>query len=147
MLRRTKDQTINGEKLIDLPLRNVNVISCPFDSVEQEFYNALETKMSETLEKLMATKSGNSSYISVLLLLLRLRQGELIHFTEISADEFWSACNHPVLVTKDFKKDSEAIDPKSAKKGASDKDGDGDDLIAAFDQLGVTKKCQFCTAE
>jgi SNF2 family DNA or RNA helicase len=80
MLRRTKDQTINGEKLIDLPLRNVNVISCPFDDAEQEFYNALETKMSDTLEKLMATKGGNSAYISVLLLLLRLRQGDLIHF-------------------------------------------------------------------
>ncbi|KAF8639149.1 hypothetical protein AX17_001638 [Amanita inopinata Kibby_2008] len=131
MLRRTKDQTLNGKRLVELPKRDVNVISCPFDSVEQAFYNALETKMDATLEKLMASKSGNSAYISVLLLLLRLRQ----------------ACNHPILVTKDFKKDAEAVEPKAVKKGASDKDGDGDDLIAAFGQLGVSRKCQFCTTE
>ncbi|KIL66062.1 hypothetical protein M378DRAFT_75691 [Amanita muscaria Koide BX008] len=128
MLRRTKDQTLNGEKLIDLPARNVNVVSCDFDSAEQEFYTALETKMESVLQKLMASDAGNKSYMSVLLLLLRLRQ----------------ACNHPVLVTKDFKGDSDAIEPKGVKKGASDQDGDADDLVAAFDQLGVTRKCRLC---
>ncbi len=84
MLRRTKDQTINGQRLIELPERKVNVISCPFDSAEQEFYNALENKMSDTLEKLMTSNSGNSAYMSVLLLLLRLRQGKLMGFVEYS---------------------------------------------------------------
>ncbi|PFH51167.1 hypothetical protein AMATHDRAFT_85310 [Amanita thiersii Skay4041] len=131
MLRRTKDQTLNGKRLIELPGRLVNVVSCSFDSYEQAFYASLETKMADTLEKLMASKSGNSAYMSVLLLLLRLRQ----------------ACNHPVLVTKDFKKDVEAVNPKSVNKGETDKDGDADDLVAAFNQLGVTRKCQFCTTE
>ncbi|KAK2460825.1 hypothetical protein APHAL10511_007295 [Amanita phalloides] len=131
MLRRTKDQTLNGQKLIELPDRNVNVVSCTFDPAEQVFYKALETKMSDTLEKLMATTKGNSSYISVLLLLLRLRQ----------------TCDHPMLVTKDYKNDYEAIDPRAVQKGTTDKDGDADDLVAAFDQLGVTRKCQFCMME
>ncbi|TFK32090.1 SNF2 family N-terminal domain-containing protein [Crucibulum laeve] len=131
MLRRTKDQTLNGKKLIELPQRIVNVVSCPFDEDEKSFYDALEGKMESVIEKLMANSKGNSSYISVLLLLLRLRQ----------------ACNHPILVAKDYKKDMEAVEPKSAPKGADDRDGDADDLVAAFGQLGVTRKCQMCTIE
>lgn len=131
MLRRRKDQTLNGKALIDLPKRLVNVIPCDFDSSERAFYDSLETKMEGVIEKLMSTKGGNS-YISVLLLLLRLRQ----------------ACNHPILVSEDYKQDSEALEPKSVAKGANDKDADADDdLIAAFGQLGVNKKCQMCTSE
>jgi SNF2 family DNA or RNA helicase len=84
MLRRRKDQTLNGEVLIKLPKRTVQVISCKFDDSESQFYNALESKMEGVIEKLMSSGQGNSSYISVLLLLLRLRQGtsliEITHF-------------------------------------------------------------------
>lgn len=59
-----------------------------------------------------------------------------------------TACNHPILVSKDYKKDSEALEPKGVEKGKTDKEADADDdLIAAFGQLGVTKKCQMCTNE
>ena len=75
MLRRRKDQILNGKALIELPKRIVNVVSCNFDPSEQYFYDSLETKMETVIEKLMATSKGNNSYISVLLLLLRLRQG------------------------------------------------------------------------
>ena len=77
MLRRQKDQIINGKALIELPKRTVNVVSCDFDPSEHYFYESLETKMEGVIKKLMATSTGNSSYISVLLLLLRLRQGTL----------------------------------------------------------------------
>jgi len=73
MLRRRKDQYLNGKPLIELPERFVNIISCPFDASEQAFYDSLENKMENMIEKLMANSKGN--YISVLLLLLRLRQG------------------------------------------------------------------------
>jgi hypothetical protein len=55
------------------------------------------------------------------------------------------ACNHPVLVSKDYKTDMDAVEPKSMKKGADDKEEDGDDLAAAFGQLDVTRKCLVCT--
>ncbi|KAF8804390.1 hypothetical protein BYT27DRAFT_7143491 [Phlegmacium glaucopus] len=131
MLRRRKDHLLNGKALIELPKRTVNVISCNFDPSEKFFYDSLETKMESVIEKLMATSKGNSSYISVLLLLLRLRQ----------------ACNHPILVAKDYKNDLDAVDPKAVAKGQDDKDADGDDLAAAFGQMGVTRKCQMCTTE
>jgi SNF2 family DNA or RNA helicase len=74
MLRRRKDDELNGKKLIDLPKRTVEIVSCPFDSSEQKFYSSLETQMGDALEELMNREKGNT-YMSVLLLLLRLRQG------------------------------------------------------------------------
>ncbi|KAJ3774605.1 SNF2 family DNA-dependent ATPase [Lentinula raphanica] len=132
MLRRRKDDTMNGKVLIELPKRTVNIVSCPFSPSEQQFYNNLELKMNNVMEQLVedAQKAGvKANYMSVLLLLLRLRQ----------------ACNHPVLVSKDYKEDLDAVDSRGAKKGSADVDGD--DLIAAFDQLNVSRKCKMCTAE
>lgn len=76
MLRRRKDQLLNGKSLIELPQRTVTVVSCPFDSSEQAFYSALENKMGDVVEKLM--DKGTNSYISMLVLLLRLRQGNTL---------------------------------------------------------------------
>jgi SNF2 family DNA or RNA helicase len=149
MLRRRKDQIINGKALIELPKRTVNVVSCDFDPSEKYFYDSLETKMEGVIEKLMETSKGNSSYISVLLLLLRLRQGTRISFLFLTGFSlfFCKACNHPILVAKDYKKDLDAVDPKAVAKGQDDKDADGDDLATAFGQMGVTRKCQMCTTE
>ncbi|KAJ7311499.1 SNF2 family DNA-dependent ATPase [Mycena albidolilacea] len=134
MLRRTKTQQLNGKALVSLPPRTVNVVSCAFDPSEQAFYSALESKMEGVIEKIIQQSGGGgSAYIGVLLLLLRLRQ----------------ACNHPCLVSKDYKKDMDAVDPK-AKAGSSAGiseagDVDGDDLAAAFGALNVaTRKCQVC---
>lgn len=55
-----------------------------------------------------------------------------------------TACNHPILVAKDYKQDTDAVEPRAVTKGKDDLDADADDLIAAFGQLGVTKKCQLC---
>lgn len=129
MLRRQKDQILNGKPLIELPKRTVNIISCPFDPSELAFYNALENKMEHVIEKLMSQNKGNNAYMSVLLLLLRLRQ----------------ACNSPVLIAEDYKMDMDAVDPK--KKNIDSKDDEADDLADAFGQLGVTRKCQVCMVE
>ncbi|KAJ7172070.1 SNF2 family DNA-dependent ATPase [Mycena filopes] len=132
MLRRTKTQQLNGKALVDLPPRTINIVSCKFDPSELAFYMALETKMEAVIDKLL--RESGSSYISVLLLLLRLRQ----------------ACNHPCLVSKDYKKDMDAVDPREKKSANSSEAGDvdGDDLAAAFGSLNVaTRKCQVCMQE
>jgi SNF2 family DNA or RNA helicase len=128
MLRRKKTDSVNGVPLIQLPERNVNVVSCEFNSVEQTFYTALETKMEIVLKRLM---EKGSNYTSVLVLLLRLRQ----------------ACDHPSLVSKDYKKDIEGIEPAAVKEGNEIGATDADDLIAAFGKLGVTRNCQMCQIE
>ncbi|KAF7311329.1 hypothetical protein MKEN_01034600 [Mycena kentingensis (nom. inval.)] len=135
MLRRTKTQQINGKALVELPPREIEVVSCKFDGHERAFYQALETKMEAVMESLIK-QNGGSAYIGVLTLLLRLRQ----------------ACNHPCLVSKDYKKDMDALDPQGAKTpsgtDAGAVDVDGDDLAAAFSSLNVVgRKCQICTIE
>ncbi|KAJ7085696.1 SNF2 family DNA-dependent ATPase [Mycena belliarum] len=138
MLRRTKTQQLNGKALVDLPPRTIEVVSCVFGPSELKFYTALENKMEEVIAKIMRQSGGGgSSYIGVLLLLLRLRQ----------------ACNHPCLVSKDYKTDFEAVEPKA--KSSSNSAGtseagevDGDDLAAAFGALNVaTRQCQVCMQE
>lgn len=59
----------------------------------------------------------------------------------------YQACNHPCLVSKDYKADMDAVDPKAAKSGTQDPGADGDDLVAAFGQLTVVRKCQVCMTE
>ncbi|KAJ8092278.1 hypothetical protein PM082_023881 [Marasmius tenuissimus] len=134
MLRRRKDDKVNGKALVELPKRIINTVSCPFSKSERRFDVGLENKMGQALEQLNeeAVRAGKAqaSYMSVLVLLLRLRQ----------------ACNHPVLVSQDYKADFDAVESKGAR--ISDADGvSPDDLADVFGQLGVTRKCQVCTTE
>ncbi|KAJ3745238.1 P-loop containing nucleoside triphosphate hydrolase protein, partial [Lentinula raphanica] len=89
MLRQRKDNTLNGKSLLALPKRIVNVVPCTFSSFEREFYDGLEARMTDIVDNLV-TKANRArqktNYMSVLQLLLRLRQ----------------ACNHPVLASKDY---------------------------------------------
>ncbi|KIJ59865.1 hypothetical protein HYDPIDRAFT_117943 [Hydnomerulius pinastri MD-312] len=124
MLRRTKNQILNGKPLLQLPDRILELVECKFDASEKAFYKRLETRMSSEVDKLV--QAENVNYTHVLVLLLRLRQ----------------ACNHPSLVQKDYRVDKDAAEPKAAKE---DED-DADDLAAMFGQLGMSggKKCQLC---
>ncbi|TFL03806.1 SNF2 family N-terminal domain-containing protein [Pterulicium gracile] len=129
MLCRRKTDYVNGVPLINLPARNVEVMSCAFNEVEKTFYTALETKMDVVPQRLMA-RGGN--YTSILVLLLRLRQ----------------ACDHPSLVSKDYKKDIEGIDSTPVQDSKStDAGANPDDLIAAFEKLGVARTCHMCQIE
>ncbi|KII91481.1 hypothetical protein PLICRDRAFT_51622 [Plicaturopsis crispa FD-325 SS-3] len=125
MLRRQKDHQLNGKPILQLPDRIVEVVPCKFDASEQEFYKALEAKMSGALDKLMQSDQIKNSYTSVLVMLLRLRQ----------------ACNHPALVSKDYRADTDALESKTTKD-----DDEGDELAAMFGALGVSggRKCAVC---
>ena|ERR1700731_1475056 len=74
MLRRRKDHIINGKPILNLPARNVQIVHCEFSKWEKEFYDAVHSKVEESLNKIMGQEKRN--YTSILLLLLRLRQGE-----------------------------------------------------------------------
>lgn len=75
MLRRTKTTLINGKPIVDLPARLVNIVECDFDRVQREFYNSVEQKVADSLEQLQQGDM-RKAYTSVLVLLLRLRQGQ-----------------------------------------------------------------------
>jgi SNF2 family DNA or RNA helicase len=74
MLRRRKDHILNGKPILNLPARSVEIVYCEFSATEREFYNAIQAKVSDSLDKIMGQEKR--SYTSILLLLLRLRQGK-----------------------------------------------------------------------
>ncbi|KAH7929303.1 hypothetical protein BV22DRAFT_1110033 [Leucogyrophana mollusca] len=130
MLRRRKDHVLNGKPILQLPERIVKIVQCEFDKDEQAFYSALEGRMSNELDKLVNSNEAGKHYTHVLLLLLRLRQ----------------ACNHPSLISKDYRIDSVAAESRPAKN--DDADEDADELAALFGQMGVSgRKCQVCQTD
>jgi SNF2 family DNA or RNA helicase len=76
MLRRLKDAIHDGAPLIQLPPRTIEVIECDFDEDERAFYTALEEKTTLTMNKFIKRGEVMSNYTQVMVLLLRLRQGE-----------------------------------------------------------------------
>ncbi|WVR06061.1 hypothetical protein IAU60_003089 [Kwoniella sp. DSM 27419] len=132
MLRRTKDATIDGKKILNLPGRTVTITDCDFDLEERAFYDALEKKTELTFNKFLRNGTAMNNYTSVLTMLLRLRQ----------------ACVHPSLVTKSVATDVDAIadeasKPKEVLAEALDQ---ADELADLLGGLGVAsgKTCQMC---
>jgi len=60
------------------------------------------------------------------------------------------ACNHPILVSKDFQEDADALELKPAdKRKPADDDSDDDGLADLFQKMGVktVKLCNVCQTE
>lgn len=51
MLRRLKTAEIDGKRILNLPERNVQVVTCEFDHDERAFYQALAEKTALTMSK------------------------------------------------------------------------------------------------
>src|SRR5258708_19711873 len=99
MLRRSKDDTINGIRILDLPPKTIAVVKCNFSKLERRFYNSLEVKLRGEMERFQKTP-GNRAYMQALTLLLRLRQGEPPRSTStrLNADYTHLASDHPSLL-------------------------------------------------
>lgn len=81
MLRRSKLDKIDGEAILELPRKEVEIEEAHLEGEELEFYSDLEQKNQKLALKLLENKA-RGNYSGVLTLLLRLRQ----------------ACCHPELV-------------------------------------------------
>ncbi|KAK9477502.1 SNF2 family N-terminal domain-containing protein [Lipomyces japonicus] len=130
MLRRTKDVLVaNGMKL---PKRTVHKITVRLSQGERVFYDQLEHKMANKMEDLIGL--GGHKYMSVLLLLLRLRQ----------------ACNHTSIVKGKVVADKDAVILPSPTKKTSTKYGsdDIDALTNLLDEMTVdSRECAICQLE
>lgn len=127
MLRRTKNAEYKGQKLLQLPKRVVKEVICNFATEdERDFYRDLEERIQDHME---GENDGDGiSYISALLMLLRLRQ----------------ACNHPMLVIG--RASVEDAEPGMGIK-VNDDVNSGDDLAAMLSGLSVkTRHCERCQA-
>ncbi|KAL8120583.1 helicase-like transcription factor CHR28 isoform X2 [Apium graveolens] len=93
MLRRTKGTYIDGEPIIRLPRKTINLIPSEFCKEERDFYKELEASSLSQFKAYAAAGTLNQNYANILLMLLRLRQ----------------ACDHPLLV-KGFSSESTGRD-------------------------------------
>ncbi|GAB2251206.1 hypothetical protein Droror1_Dr00017456 [Drosera rotundifolia] len=89
MMRRTKETLLDGEPIIKLPRKTVELQKVDFTAEERSFYLKLETESRLRFKEYDAAGTVNKNYANILLMLLRLRQ----------------ACDHPLLV-KGFNRNS-----------------------------------------
>ncbi len=86
MLRRTKNSTIDGQPIIDLPPKVEEQVHVVFNEDEAAFYNDLERDSQVRLSRYFRDGAVGKKYTVILTLLLRLRQ----------------ACCHPYLHLTDL---------------------------------------------
>ncbi|EOA39090.1 hypothetical protein CARUB_v10011822mg [Capsella rubella] len=89
MLRRTKGTLLDGQPIINLPPKTINLSKVDFSVEERSFYCKLESDSRSQFKAYAAAGTLNQNYANILLMLLRLRQ----------------ACDHPELV-KGYNSDS-----------------------------------------
>ncbi|XP_073058649.1 helicase-like transcription factor CHR28 isoform X1 [Primulina eburnea] len=82
MLRRTKGTLLDGEPIIDLPPKTIEMKKVDFSHEERDFYSRLEAESRAQFAVYAAAGTVKQNYVNILLMLLRLRQ----------------ACDHPLLV-------------------------------------------------
>ncbi|XP_057498914.1 helicase-like transcription factor CHR28 isoform X2 [Actinidia eriantha] len=82
MLRRTKGTLLDGEPIINLPPKSVELKKVDFTKEERDFYCRLEADSRAQFAEYAAAGTVKQNYVNILLMLLRLRQ----------------ACDHPLLV-------------------------------------------------
>lgn len=82
LLRRTKETLLDGEPIISLPSKTINMKTVNFTVEERAFYAQLEAQSRSQFKAYAAAGTVNQNYANILLMILRLRQ----------------ACDHPLLV-------------------------------------------------
>ncbi|KAL4585563.1 hypothetical protein LXL04_010186 [Taraxacum kok-saghyz] len=82
MLRRTKATLLDGEPIINLPPKTINLKKVDFTPEERDFYCRLEAESRAQFAEYETAGTVKQNYVNILLMLLRLRQ----------------ACDHPLLV-------------------------------------------------
>uniref|UniRef100_A0A0D9ZR51 Uncharacterized protein n=1 Tax=Oryza glumipatula TaxID=40148 RepID=A0A0D9ZR51_9ORYZ len=82
LLRRTKETLIDGEPIIKLPPKTIQLSKIDFSKEERTFYMMLEEGSREKFKEYASAGTIRENYANILVLLLRLRQ----------------ACDHPLLL-------------------------------------------------
>nr|VDC94027.1 unnamed protein product [Brassica oleracea] len=99
MLRRTKETLLDGQPIINLPPKKINLRRVDFSVDERSFYKKLEADSQSQFKAYAAAGTLSQNYANILLMLLRLRQ----------------ACDHPQLV-KGYNSDPVGKESREAVK-------------------------------
>ncbi|KAA1111497.1 hypothetical protein PGT21_001816 [Puccinia graminis f. sp. tritici] len=133
LLRRSKDSKDKaGNPILKLPGKELILLRTPFrTSEETQFYQTVTERMTERMAKISASGNMQRSYITILTLVLRMRQATL----------------HPALGSD--KADAENLEATDAKNSAPQEDLEDkvDSLADMMDSMGVKQdqpKCLIC---
>ncbi|KAK7452108.1 hypothetical protein VKT23_012213 [Stygiomarasmius scandens] len=74
LLRRTKNSQLEGEPILDLKPKNVELVKVPFSEEERDIYDSFEKKSHIRLNKFIKEKSLVKNHHFILTMILRLRQ-------------------------------------------------------------------------
>jgi SNF2 family DNA or RNA helicase len=132
-LRRTKEYILDGEKIVKLPPRKVNVDESVFNKDEREFYLTLFQKAQFQFNAYVKAGTVMKNYHAVLAWILRLRQ----------------ACCHPSLIFERVDPDAEDVldDASGDKKSATDRllDRMSEEIVNRLIENSVEKsECPIC---
>lgn len=133
LLRRSKDsKDKNGNPILKLPGKEVILVQTPFRTKEEsEFYQTVQERMAARMAKISAEGDVKRSYITILTLILRMRQATL----------------HPSLGSNEADAESlEVTDPKTSSN-VEDLEDKVDDLANMMSGMGVKQseaKCSIC---
>jgi SNF2 family DNA or RNA helicase len=97
VIRRTKDKKINGQRIVMLPPKRIQVLELDFSPAEDQFYKSLYSYSKGKFDEFVQSGTVLKNYANILEMLLHLRQ----------------VCNHPALIINSFQKKSE----RSTMKG------------------------------
>ncbi|KAF9528788.1 SNF2 family N-terminal domain-containing protein [Crepidotus variabilis] len=74
LLRRTKNSTLDGEPLLQLPVKDIQIVNLQFTQAEQDIYDYFEGKTKLRVNKFINENTLVKNHAFVLVLILRLRQ-------------------------------------------------------------------------
>lgn len=97
VIRRTKDKKINGQRIVMLPPKRIQLIELEFSAAEEQFYKSLYSYSKSKFDEFVQSNTVLKNYANILEMLLHLRQ----------------VCDHPALIINSFQKKSE----RSTMKG------------------------------
>ncbi|KAK6857929.1 hypothetical protein PG995_005628 [Apiospora arundinis] len=103
-MRRSKQSMLDGKEILDLPTKQVVELKAEFNKDQATFYNNLEEEHRKKFENFSNSRSKKKNYMSILVLILRLRQ----------------VCSHPHLIKNFGIPDGAEIDSDGMIELASD---------------------------
>ncbi|KAK7677163.1 hypothetical protein QCA50_019872 [Cerrena zonata] len=113
MIRRTKNSELEGRPILELPSKDIEIVTIDFSQDEREIYDGFETRAQNRINKFIKENTVHKNSEFILVLILRLRQ----------------VCCHPYLILSEA---DQFEDPTMLLAGDQEKE-----LARALKTMGI----------
>ncbi|KAG6856050.1 hypothetical protein H0H87_008064 [Tephrocybe sp. NHM501043] len=127
LLRRTKDSTLEGKPILELPPKSIEILKLEFSEDERDLYDSFEKRTKVRLNKFIRERTLVSNHAAVLVMILRLRQ----------------LCCHPNLIlsqTEGYEDPTLLVGSDSDKELARAKKIMGGNWVSQIKQRSLTRR-------